>query len=127
MEFLKFALICVIFAVVILVVKNQEKEIGLLLSIACSLVLIASIFDSAVAVIYQLEEIFFSANVSSALLSSMLKIIGIAYIAEFAGNICEESGSGTIASKVRLFGKITVLSQTLPLISEFVTIMGGLL
>ncbi len=127
MEFIKFATCVVVFCIVIMVVKNQEKEIGLLLSIACSAVLALSILNSAVSVIGELSDIFQMVNIETSLFSSVLKIIGIAYIAELASGICEESGSGVLAAKVRIFGKITVLVQTLPLIENFISIVGGLL
>ncbi len=127
MEFFQFAICGVVFCIVILIVKNSNKEIGLLLSIACSIILLGTIFTSAVDVISQLEEIFTSANVDTSLLKGVLKIIGIAYITEFSASICEESGSVAIASKVRIFGKITVLFETLPLIVNFISIIGELL
>ncbi len=127
MEFFKFIMCAVVFAVVILVVKNQEKEIGILLSLACSIILAWSIFGSAVSLIAEITTVFETANLDTSMLSGVLKIVGIAYITEFAGNICEESGSQALASKVRIFGKITVLFQTVPLISNFVSIIGGLL
>ncbi len=127
MEFIKFAAVSVVFCIVVMVVKNQEKQIGLLLSIACSIILSLSILNSAVSAISQLSEIFAAAEIDTTILKSVLKIIGIAYVCELAGSICEESGGVTIAAKVRIFGKITVLLQTLPLIENFISIVGGLL
>ncbi len=127
MELLKFATCAVVFCVVIMVVKNQEKQVGLVLSIACSLILTLSVLDSAVSAFEKLSQVFEMAKIDTSLFESVLKIVGVAYISELAGSICEEAGTATLASKVRIFGKITVLLQTIPLIENFITIVGGLL
>lgn len=127
MEFIKFATCAVVFCIVIMVVKNQEKQIGILLSIACSIILAMSVLSSAVSAFQQLSTVFEMAKIDTTLFESVLKIVGIAYIAELAGSVCEEAGTAMLASKVRIFGKITVLLQTIPLIENFITIVGGLL
>ncbi len=127
MEFYKFALLGVVFSIVILIVKNQEKDIGILLSIAASVLLLFYILDSAISVMSEISEIFEGVNLQEDLLLGVFKIIAIAYITEFACGICEETGSVQLSAKVRIFGKITVLAETLPLISNFISIVGGLL
>lgn len=127
MELYKFAVSGVIFAIIILLVKNTQKELGVLLSIACSVLLLASLLDVAVGAFSELEEIFAKTNIDTGVLKGVLKIVGTAYIAEFASEICEEAGSNAVATKVRMFGKVTVLIQTLPLISAFIKIVSVLL
>lgn len=49
----------------------------------------------------------------------VLKIVGIAYLAEFAIQILRDGGEGAIASKVELGGKLAILAVTLPLVTQF--------
>ncbi len=127
MELFKFALFGVIFSIVILIVKKQEKDIGMALSIAVSILFLFYILESSITAIWEIWDVFSTTGLSEELFYGVFKIIAIAYITEFASGICEEAGSGQIATKVRIFGKITVLLETLPLISNFVSIVGGLL
>ncbi len=126
-ELVKFAMCGVIFCVVIAVVKSSQREIGMLLSIACSVVLLFGIFIFAKDVIMEIRNIFATANVDISPAKGVLKIICIAYIAEFSGSICDECGEKTVGEKVRIFGKITVLLQTMPLISNFITLIASLI
>lgn len=46
----------------------------------------------------------------------LLKIIGITYVADFAANICRDAGYGAIAGQVEIFGKISILAVSTPII-----------
>ena len=46
----------------------------------------------------------------------LLKLIGITYICEFAANICKDAGYQSIANQIEIFGKITILVMSLPII-----------
>ena len=127
MSLYKFTVIAVLFAMVIIIVKNQSKDIGVIVGIACTIILISFILESMFGVLEEIKIIFESVNIDDELLSIIFKIIGVAYITEFGANICEESESKSLAGKIRLFGKITVLSCILPLISKFMTMIGAMI
>ncbi len=46
----------------------------------------------------------------------LLKIIGITYVADFSANICRDAGYGAIAGQIEVFGKISVLAVSTPII-----------
>lgn len=127
MNIYQFAVAGVIFSVVILIVKNQEKNIGLALGIASSLFLFFYIAMGVSDVLLEIAEIFSASGIDSGILTVVCKIIGIAYITEFASDICTEAGSSAIAKKVSIFGRITLLVQTLPLVADFIAIVGVLM
>ena len=45
----------------------------------------------------------------------LLKIIGITY-ADFAGNICKDAGYSSVAGQIEIFGKISILAISSPII-----------
>jgi len=49
-------------------------------------------------------------------LETILKIIGIAYIAEFGAQMTRDAGQGAIASKIELAGKVLILVMAVPII-----------
>ena len=61
-----------------------------------------------------------NANVNMVYLSTVLKIIGIAYIAEFTSQITKDAGQGAIASKIELAGKIMILTMAIPIITVII-------
>ena len=46
----------------------------------------------------------------------LLKIIGITYLADFASNICKDAGYSAIAGQIEIFGTISILAISSPII-----------
>lgn len=67
-----------------------------------------------------LEMIAVNAKVNIIYVETILKIIGIAYIAEFAAQITKDAGQGAIASKIELAGKILILAMAIPILTVLI-------
>lgn len=83
--------------------------------------------DQISSVIRMLQNIAVDANVNMVYLETILKIIGIAYIAEFGAQISRDAGQGTIASKIELGGKIIILAMALPILTAIIETVIGLI
>ena len=55
-----------------------------------------------------------SYGVSTAVLSAVLKIIGLSYLTDFGVGLAKDAGQTVIASNLELGGRILILSCTLP-------------
>lgn len=85
------------------------------------LYLIDQIYD----IIRMIEKIAVNANVNMVYVETILKIIGIAYIAEFGAQLTKDAGQGAIASKIELAGKILILVMAVPILTVIIeTILG---
>jgi stage III sporulation protein AD len=67
-----------------------------------------------------LEKIAVNAKVNLIYVETILKIIGIAYITEFAAQITKDAGQGAIASKIELGGKIFILAMAIPILTVMI-------
>ncbi len=67
-----------------------------------------------------IEKIALQANVNMVYLETILKIIGIAYIAEFASQITKDAGQGSLASKIELSGKVLILAMAIPILTVII-------
>lgn len=74
-----------------------------------------------------LQKIAIDANVNMIYLETILKIIGIAYIAEFGAQISKDAGQGAIASKIELGGKILILAMAIPILTAIIETVIGLI
>lgn len=57
----------------------------------------------------------------------LLKIIGITYIADFSSNICKDAGYSAIAGQIEIFGKISILAISSPIILALLETIYGFL
>lgn len=59
-------------------------------------------------------------SLSSTWFQILLKITGITYLADFAVNLCKDAGYGAIAGQIEIFGKISILTISSPIILALV-------
>lgn len=78
-------------------------------------------------IINMLERIAVNANVNLMYVETILKIIGIAYIAEFGAQITRDAGQGAIASKIELGGKILIMAMAIPILTVIIETILGLI
>ena len=57
----------------------------------------------------------------------LLKIIGITYVADFAASICKDAGYSAIAGQIEIFGKISILAISSPIILALLETIYGFL
>lgn len=105
-----------IVAVLIVIVKQQRPEMAIQLSLAFSAIVLLIILGKVAGVIEVLKELTQRANVNQFYLSTILKIIGVAYIAEFGAQVCRDAGEGAVASKVELAAKVMIIVLAVPIV-----------
>lgn len=49
-------------------------------------------------------------------LGTLLKMVGITYIAEFAAGICKDAGYSALAVQIEMFGKLAILAVSAPIL-----------
>lgn len=49
-------------------------------------------------------------------LTVLLKLVGITYIAEFSSGICKDAGYGAIGNQIEIFGKLSILAVSMPIV-----------
>ena len=55
-------------------------------------------------------------RVKNIYLGTLLKMVGITYIAEFASGICWDAGFSALGTQVEMFGKLSILAVSAPVL-----------
>jgi stage III sporulation protein AD len=116
MEIVQITALGIIAAVLIVVIKAQRPEWALLASIAAGILIFSFIIGKLSAVLSMLDNYSKKINIDSIYITTLLKIIGIAYIAEFGSEICKDAGESAIASKIELAGKVIIVFLAVPIV-----------
>ncbi|UQD52702.1 stage III sporulation protein AD [Bacillus methanolicus] len=103
-----------------LIVKEQKPNFAFLLIVFVGCTIFLFLVDQIYEIIHMIEKIAVNANVNLIYVETILKIIGIAYIAEFATQITKDAGQGAIASKIELAGKILILAMAIPILTVLI-------
>ena len=116
MDILQISGIAITGAVLAVVLKYQKPPLAMLLSIFVGMAIFLLVLSKIGAIIDVLRQLANQANINSVYLATLLKIIGIAYIADFIAQICRDADQGAIALKVELAAKVMVLVLAVPII-----------
>lgn len=55
-------------------------------------------------------------QVENVYLGTLLKMVGITYIAEFASGICKDAGFSALGTQIEMFGKLSILTVSAPVL-----------
>jgi len=110
----------IIAAVLAVILKRDNPSAALMVSIAASVMIFVVIMPELTVVISLLRLLSANIELGAGHVATVLKIIGIAYAAEFGAQICADAGEGAIASKIELGGKVLIMAVSAPIIISLV-------
>lgn len=96
--------------------KNGKEEYGIYISIVLSILIFLAVIPYLEAIIEAVHTIESYIQTDVAFLGTLIKMIGITYIAEFSSGICRDAGHQAIAVQIEIFGKLFVLVLGLPVL-----------
>jgi len=108
--------LALIVTVISVVLKQIRPEIALQLTILAGASIFILVMSKIKVIVDLLQNLADQANISSYYLLIVLKIVGVAYLAEFGAQICRDAGEGALASKVELAAKVAVIVLAIPII-----------
>ena len=116
MEIWQIVGLALIVAVIGVVLKQVRKEIALQLTILTGAIIFMLILGKIKIIIDLLQNLADQANISSYYLLIVLKIVGVAYLAEFGADICRDADEKALATKIEIAAKVGVLVLAIPII-----------
>lgn len=127
MEILKVSAFALIAVVMIVLIKQEKKEIGVTISIFTTVVFAVYAIIKLEDVVNLIFDLVENAGVNAKYLEIILKVVGIAYIIELTKDVCVDSGESALGSKVEMTGKIIIVSMTIPIITGVIEVINKLL
>jgi stage III sporulation protein AD len=124
LEILQVVALGLVVAVFTVLLRRERPEMALILALSFGVIVFLMVLNKLGAIITVFEDVTRSAQVDELYLATLLKILGIAYIAEFGAQVCRDSGEGTVANKIELAGKVLIMILALPI---FVAILEAIM
>jgi stage III sporulation protein AD len=120
MEMIQIVGLGLIAAVLAMIIKEQKPVFAFLLVTFTGILLFLFLIGKIALIIQALEALALNSSINPVYLKTILKIIGIAYIAEFGAQIVRDTGQEALAAKIELSGKIIIMVMALPVITVIV-------
>ena len=117
-EALQAAGFAVAAAMICMILRTAHRQAGAAAAIAAGLMLFFSAVKGLSAAAEAMNALSRRAGVGQETVGLLLKMTAMAYISEFSVQACRDAGEDGLAAKAGLCGKLLLMAQTLPLITE---------
>lgn len=115
--------ICIISTILCSLFGNIGKEYSMYIKLAAAAAVLSIIIIFVSPIAETIHDIYEKAGAGEEYLTVLFKALGICYLAQFAGDLCRDSGENALASQAELAGKIALLILALPLFNSLTDIV----
>ncbi len=127
MELFKIIGVAFITAVTSILLKSTKPELSFAVGVTGVIVILIFIMDLLQSSINILAAIANASGMSNGLMKILLKIVGVGYLTEFGAGVLSDFGNNSLADKVVLGGKLTILVLSLPILESMLSLVGNFL
>jgi len=124
---IRIAIAGVVGSVLSLMLGRGAPEIGLLLAILASLLIVVLGMQIMSTILDFARVLQHAAALSPALLIPVFQTLGIGLLTKLSSDVCRDAGQGAIAGAVELSGTIAAIYIALPLMQTVFEMIGRLL
>ena len=111
-------------AVIALYLRELRPEMARLFALGAGVVIMGLAVPMAAEFVSGIKVFGAMSSVTADFLGPLLKITGIAYIAQFAAELCRDAGESALAGRVEFAGKTAIALMSFPIIREvFISLM----
>lgn len=101
-----------------ILIKQHKPEMSIFIPILTAAAILGLCVPHINAVIKVFTDIADSTGIEIEHIKIVIKIIGIAYICQFASDICSDAGEKAISGKIELGGKFAIITMSMPIIQS---------
>ncbi len=109
-------------AVAAVILRQTKPEFALAVTLATGGALLFFIITGLGSVAEEIKEVVELGGIDNKYFAALIKIIGVSYITEIASELCRDAGSGAIAVKLEMVGKVFIMILSLPIIKGFLEV-----
>lgn len=116
MEIMKIVAIAVGGVIMAAIVKNFKPELSLYVVLATVITIFLMTIEQLSSVFQFLSVIYNDMTYGKDFFPIIVKVLAVAYLADFTSQLCKDAGEGAIAGKVELAGKVIIFYLAMPVL-----------
>jgi len=98
-----------------LLIKEYRPELALQVSIITGITILLMVFGEISGIVSQINSFIGQYGLDTLNISVLLKVTGMAYIAQFAIQICHDAKETAIATKVEIAARVFIIAASFPI------------
>lgn len=95
-------------------IRKERAELSMAIGMVAGMIIFYYVLTQISVVVQFLAEMLDMVAMEEKYYLQLLKMLGVAYMAEFASSICKDAGQQSIAGMVELFAKISIVALSIP-------------
>lgn len=127
MDIIKIAALGLAATLLGIMLKGQKKEYELFISMGACLCIFYFIVTKLEIVLSVLNQMQDYVKIDAGYVGILLKMIGITYVSEFSANLCKDAGYQAVAGQIEMFGKLSILAISMPVLLVLLETIGEFL
>lgn len=127
MDIFQIAAIALCGVITTSLIRQYKPEITIYLVIATVLIIFGFVLIKLTAVFDFLGSVYENVSYGKAFFPILLKILAVAYVADFVAQVCKDAGEEAIGSKVELGGKVIIFYIAIPVMMSVIETLNKLL
>ena len=127
MEILQITAIAIGGVIMAAVVKNFKPELSIYVVLATVIIIFLMALDKLTAVFQFLGAIYEDMTYGKDFFPIIIKVLLVAYLADFTSQLCKDAGEGAIGGKVELAGKIVIFYLSMPILLAILELINSVL
>lgn len=120
MDILQIVMVSIIASILFILLKDVNPTFAFIIIIVVGIMIIASVISQIRLIFQVIQALGDQANIPGLYLETILRIIGIAYIAEIGASITQDAGLQSVAKNIELAGRIFILLLAIPIITSVI-------
>lgn len=125
MEVTKIIGIGIVGTILSVLVRTYRPELSVGVAIATALAILGIVLPEFLKLSEEIADIIGNSSLDSGYLATIVKIIGISYLSQFAVELAKDAGEGAIARKIEFGGKISILILMMPIVKNLIEVILG--
>ena len=123
----KLAGVAILAVSAVAILRAYRPEMATQLSIAAGILLFTYALSDIEALRQAVEGVAAQFGLGLEQLKLVFKVLGIAYVIQFAAEACKDAGESAIASKVEMAGRVLIVITAFPALSAVMGLLASLL
>ncbi len=107
--------------------RPTKPELSFAVTVTGVIIILLFIVDALQNTLAAFTTIAAVTGIENGLLKVLIKIVGVGYLTEFGAGILQDFGGNSLADKVVLGGKITIVLLSLPVLEGLINMVKGFL
>lgn len=123
---IKIAAIGIITAFCSLIIK-EKSEYSILIGVVGGITILLTVLDYFFEIFDFFESLIAITGLDNSIVKTLIKIVGVGYIIDFAADTAVEAGKDGLAKKVVFGGKVIIFCLIIPILAELIDLVVSML